>query len=496
MKTPALIYGRPKSIHSIWNKIKNKEVPFEEIYDLFAIRIIIDVPKEREKMSCYQIYSILTDRYQPIPERLKDFITNPKANGYESLHTTVMGPKGRFVEIQIRSERMEAVAERGLAAHWRYKGVSGTSKRFEEWLANIREMLDNPSEDAVEFINDFKTNLFSEEVFIYTPKGDMKILPKGATALDFAFMIHTEVGYHCHSAKVNNKQVPLGYKLKNGDQISIKTSKNQKPRQEWLKMAVTGKARSKIRSAMKEEKRQKGLIGMETLERKLRHLKVDFEENMETLVQHFGFKNRPDLYFAIAQDKFNLTARLKEFDIVGNKLILKKQEETKPAPVEEVVPKANNRVKGKPKLFINSEPADNFKYQLATCCNPVQGDDVFGYLSAKNILKIHRTTCLNANHMMANYGYRIVRVDWGESQDTSFVADLIVIGVDGIGILQRISNVITNNLRINMRSISMKGDQGYFEGKISIVVNNKDQLQFTIQTLKSVEGVTNVTRLD
>ncbi|MEM8909172.1 MAG: RelA/SpoT family protein, partial [Bacteroidota bacterium] len=292
---PYRITGRPKSIFSIWNKIRTKKVPFEEIYDLFAVRIIVDVPVQKEKQVCWQVYSIVTDVHKPIAERLKDWITTPKSNGYESLHTTVIGPEGRYVEVQIRTERMNDIAERGFAAHWKYKGLSTQPDVYEHWLDNVREILDNSdSSDAIEFLNDFKTNLFNEEVYVYTPKGDLKILPKGATALDFAFSIHTDIGYHCLSIKVNNKLVPMGYKLQNGDQLYITTNKNQKPNESWLKMVVTGKARSKIRSAMKEERRKQGEIGKETLMRKLKNLKVDFEENVDTLVRYFDFKSRVD----------------------------------------------------------------------------------------------------------------------------------------------------------------------------------------------------------
>ncbi|MDX1685907.1 MAG: RelA/SpoT family protein, partial [Saprospiraceae bacterium] len=289
------IVGRPKSISSIYDKIKTKRVPFEEIYDLFAIRVIIDAPKDKEKTACWQVYSVITDVYKPIPERLKDWVTTPKSNGYESLHTTVIGPKGQYVEVQIRTERMDEIAERGFAAHWKYKGITNNDNIFESWFDNIRDILETPHNDAIEFINDFKANLFNEEVYVYTPQGDMRILPKGATALDFAFDIHSDIGYHATAIKVNNKLVPMGYRLRSGDQLKVITGKNQKPNESWLKMVVTGKARSKIRSAMKEEKRKQGELGKEALQRKFKNLKIDFEENIDFMVRELGYKSRPDL---------------------------------------------------------------------------------------------------------------------------------------------------------------------------------------------------------
>ena len=320
---PYRITGRSKSIYSIWNKLKTKKVPFEEIYDLFAVRIIVDVPVSKEKSVCWQVYSIITDFYHPIPERLKDWVTVPKANGYESLHTTVVGPKGRFVEVQIRSERMDDIAERGFAAHWKYKNVSKSPDIYDDWFNTVREILDNSSTDAVDFLDDFKTNLFSEEVYVYTPKGDMKVLPKGATALDFAFQIHSDVGYHAIAIKVNNKLVPMGYELKNGDQLEITTSKNQKPNESWLKLVKTGKARNKVRSAMKEERKKEGQIGRETLERKLKNIKADFvEANVEAFTKFLKYKSHVDLYFDISQEKINVTELLKNFSVEGGKLIL------------------------------------------------------------------------------------------------------------------------------------------------------------------------------
>jgi guanosine-3',5'-bis(diphosphate) 3'-pyrophosphohydrolase len=496
LEVPYRTTGRPKAISSVWNKIKKKQVPFEEIYDLFAVRIIVDVPIGEEKQFCWQVYSIITEIYKPIPERLKDWISTPKANGYESLHTTVVGPKGRFVEVQIRSERMDEIAERGFAAHWKYKNIKTEDHVFDSWLDNVRDMLEHNHNDALEFISDFKTNLFQEEVYVYTPKGDMRILPKGATALDFAFSIHTDIGYHCTAIKVNNKLVPMGYKLKNGDQLAVTTNKSQKPNEDWLKMVVTGKARAKIRSAMKEEMRKKGELGKETLLRKLKHLKVDFEENADMLVKHFGFKNRPDLYYAIAAGDVDL-AELKKFKVDGRKLLPRK-ESVQPRPRQK--PKRPSKKASKkgtsPRILVNGEPAEQYDYALAGCCNPVQGDDIFAYLSVNAGMKIHRTSCPNATHLMANYGYRVMKADWKSGEATNFVVDLKITGVDdGPGVIERVTNTISTILGINIRSFSIAGDEGYFEGKVSVVVVNKDQMNQVIKELKGLSGISDVTRL-
>lgn len=489
------IYGRSKSIASIDNKIKTKEVAFEEVYDLFAIRIVVDVAMEEEKTTCWKVYSIITDNYRPVTERLRDWISVPKSNGYESLHTTILSSKGKYVEVQIRSERMEEIAERGYAAHWKYKGMLTSSNVFEDWLDGIKDMLENNEGDAIEFVNDFKTNLFNEEVYVYTPKGDLKILPKGASALDFAFSIHSDLGYHCIAIKVNNKLVPFGYQLQNGDQVSVATSRSQKPTDDWLKMVVTGKARSKIRSAMKEAKRKQGEFGRESLERKLRNMKVSFEENADMLVKFFGFKNRPDLYFAIAIEEVNLQEIKDNFTTDGNKLVVIEEEVEVPEIIADPEIKRPRKYEGKPRLMINGSK-DEYQYTLASCCNPLQGDDVFGYLTASAGLKIHRNTCPNATHLMANYGYRIMKAEWIEAGNTSFVAQLRITGVDdGPGVIERLSHSISTDLGLNIRSFFIEGHEGYFEGKVHLLVANKNQLNIAIRGLQNLEGVSSVSRL-
>lgn len=493
---PYTIFGRPKSIASIYDKIKTKRVPFEEIYDLFAVRIVIDVPREKEKNFCWQVYSIVTDVHRPIPERLKDWITTPKSNGYESLHTSVIGPQGRFVEVQIRSERMDEVAEKGFAAHWKYKGLSKTGDVFDIWLNSVREILDESTQDASEFITDFKTNLFHDEVYVYTPKGDMKILPKGATALDFAFSIHTDIGYKCSAIKVNNKLVPMGYELQIGDQLEVITSKNQKPSESWLRMTVTGKAKSRIRKALNEEKQLLGDLGKETLERKLKNLKVEYDENIEFLIKHFGYKNKLDFFVAINNEKVHL-GTLKALEIEDGKFKYHDNEHNQQNEKDEIFKKSSAHEVGKDSIiYINGEPGTTYDFALATCCNPLVGDDIFAYVSTNGV-KIHRTSCSNAENLMANYGYRVLKADWGQKINNSFIANLMVYGIDdGPGIIERVSNSISTALGLNIKAFSIEGNEGFFEGKISIIVNSKLQMENAIKSIKNLQGISDVQRID
>ena len=498
------IYGRAKSVHSINNKLKKKQVPFEEIYDLFAIRIIATVPREKEKAACWNIYSIITDFYTPVPERLKDWISMPKANGYESLHTTVMGPKGRFVEIQIRSERMDEMAELGFAAHWKYKGINQQDSIFENWLTKARELLENPNNDAIDFLNDFKSSLFSEEVYVFTPKGELRFFPKGATALDFAFDIHSEVGYHCKAVKVDQRIVPLSYELKSGDQLVVVTSNSQKPNEDWLKIVKTGKARSKIRQALKEERVKLSALGKEILDRKLKALKVEGDENLDVLVKYYGMESRLDLYYGIYLEQFNLNELKSLVDDHGKIIIGSKEPEIDHSDKinqhehiqKRVEPLAKKRQFKKPKLMVDGEDASSYVYALATCCNPVLGDDIFAYVTSKHGIKIHRTTCPNAEYLQATFGYRIKKAEWVESMGTSFIAELLITGMDDMGVVQRLSEVIANQLKINMRSFSMNGSEGHFEGRISVVVHSKEQLNQIILELKKMEEVNTVARIE
>lgn len=499
LEIPFRVLGRPKAISSIYSKIKASRVSFEEIYDIFAVRIIIDVPVEKEKIYCWQIYSIITDVYKPIPERLKDWVTTPKGNGYESLHTTVIGPTGRYVEVQIRSERMDEIAEKGFAAHWKYKGIKKQDNVFDNWLDNIRELLDAKHANALEFVTDFKTNLFNEEVYVYTPKGDLKIIPKGATALDFAFEIHSDVGYHATAIKVNNKLVPMGYKLNNGDQVQVVTNKSQKPSEDWLKLVVTGKARAKIRSSMKEERKKQGEYGKEALERRLKTLKLDFEDNVEIIAKNFGFKSRGDLYYALSNEDLKISD-IKNFTIENGKISFKPASEVaKSAPITDELKKIQQSPgrQNKSNILVNGEPADMYQFSLAQCCNPVPGDDIFAYLTINSGLKIHRTNCPNATQLLANYGYRVLKADWEDTQPSNFVVELKVTGIDsGVGVISALSNEISSKNGINIRSFNITGNEGFFEGRISIFVLNKDQLNKIVHSLENLEWVSSVERSD
>lgn len=499
LNIPYRIIGRPKSISSIADKLKTKNVPFEEIYDLFAIRIIVDVEVKKEKSICWQVYSVITDVYTPVTERLKDWVTMPKSNGYESLHTTVIGPGGRYVEVQIRSERMDDIAEKGFAAHWKYKGVKASSQNvFDTWLDSVRTLLDDKDKDALEFISEFKTNLYGEEVYCYTPKGDMVTLPKGATALDFAFNIHSDVGYHAISIKINNKLVPMSYVLENGDQIQVNTNKNQKPNESWLKMVITGKARTKIKQALKEEDKQQGEYGREELERKLSNQKLDFEENVDFLVKFFGFKSRLELYLGITTNQIKID--FKKFKIENNKLGLLPEVITKPK-VDELDEHQGKEIsvdnsKNKSLLLINGESADKFSFQFASCCHPLPGDDIFAFVTTMNTLKIHRTSCPNSEHLLASYGYRVLKADWTNnlSSSTAFVVELTINGTDGgPGIIQSITETI-NKFGLNIKSFKIDGNEGIFEGVVKLEVTNIDQMNVVVKTIKNLPYISSVRR--
>lgn len=500
------VFGRIKAISSIWNKMKKKRIQLKDIYDIFAVRIILDVPEELERQMCWKVYSILTDMYMPIPDRLKDWTREPKANGYQSLHTTVVVPyqtkengkkatKSRYVEVQIRSERMNDIAETGLAAHWKYKG-NATEKVFDRWLTGVREILESPAEDAVSFLNDFRQQLFTKEVYVFTPTGEMKILPKGATALDFAFSIHTEVGSRCTGVKVGHQLVPLSYKLKSADLIEVITSKNQKPNEGWLKFVQTAKARTRIRVALREEKRQRAEFGKEILMRKLKGIKANFDDlNLDFLVKQFKFTNRTDLYYAIDKENLNIQKELKKFAVEGGKLIEYKELifsdlETK------IIPDKKVRKGVSAKLLIGGQDASQYSHELATCCSPVQGDNIFAYTTGNGVIKIHRVTCPNATNLLANYGYRVMSAEWVTSHNSDFIVDVRIIGIDSIGVVQRVTHVITNQLQINMRSIKMEGDEGFFTGEVSVVIANTDQLHLLMKTLKGIENVSSVMRIE
>jgi len=486
------IFGRPKSIHSIWNKMKKKAIPFEEVYDLFAIRIILDSTPESEKADCWKAYSIVTDLYRPNPDRLRDWVSSPKANGYESLHTTVMGPRGQWVEVQIRTKRMNEIAEKGFAAHWKYK-ESSTDSGLDQWVQKVRDMLKNPDSNALDFLDDFKMNLFSDEIFIFTPKGALIQLPLNATALDFAFEIHTDVGASCIGAKVNHKLVPLGHKLQNGDQVEVITSSKQTPKEDWLNIVVTAKAKAKIKSALKEEKRKVAEDGKEILERKMKSLKITYNsENIQKLSYFFKLPSTQDLFYNIAKGTIDMKD-LKEYQASEKTIENKPQDRIEAEQLQGLM----RSIKAKDSdMLLIGEDMQKIDYKLANCCNPIPGDDVFGFVTVSDGIKIHRTNCPNAAKLMANYGYRIVKAKWTNQQELAFLTGLRITGIDEVGLINQLTTVISQDFKVNIRSITVDSDNGIFEGSIMVYVNDTDHLDNLIRKLKTVKGITGVNRFD
>ena len=488
------IYGRPKSIHSISSKIKKKGVSFEEVYDLFAIRIIVNSLPEKEKEDCWKVYSIITDEYNPSPERLRDWLSNPKSNGYEALHTTVMGPLGKWVEVQIRTKRMNEIAEKGLAAHWKYKEGKDDESRFDKWFNQIREALGNQETNSLDFLQDFKTSFLAEEIYVYTPKGDIKMLPIGATALDFAFGVHTAVGTKCIGAKVNHKLVPISYKLRSGDQIEIITSAKQKPNAEWLNFIVTSKARAKIKDSLKEEKRQVADLGKDILLRKLNAINsVMNQSNQDELLSFYKSNSFLDLLYDIAIKKIDLK-ELKEFTVHGDKLIAPK--------VAKIIESKHDFVDGKTlskkdtELIILGESSDKIMYTLANCCKPIPGDDVFGFITTGEGLKIHRTNCPNATRLLANHAHRVVKTKWAKNKEISFLTGLKIIGLDDVGVIHKITNLISGELKVNISAMTIEAKDGIFEGNVKVFVQDKEQLENLFNHLLALQGIESVVRYD
>jgi GTP diphosphokinase / guanosine-3',5'-bis(diphosphate) 3'-diphosphatase len=486
------IYGRPKSIHSIWNKMKKKGVSFEEVYDLFAIRVILSSPPEKEKEDCWKVYSMITDEYTPAPERLRDWLSNPKSNGYEALHTTVMGPLGKWVEVQIRTKRMNEIAEKGVAAHWKYKEGGGDESRFEKWLNQVREMLTTQDTDSIDFLQDFKRSFLAEEIYVYTPKGDVKMLPIGATALDFAFAVHSEVGSKCIGAKVNHKLVPISHKLRSGDQVEIITSNKQKPSEDWLNFVVTAKARTKIKDALKEEKKAVADEGKYTLQRKLEGLGVAFNQhNIDELVAHYKYHSNLELFYQIAI-KNNDLKDLKEFKVIGDRI-----EAPKPQKLpEQPKPETHGIPKKDAELIIFGESSDRIVYNLANCCKPIPGDDVFGFVTTGKGLTIHRTACPNAARLMASYGHRVVKTKWAKNKEISFLTGLKIVGLDDVGVVSKITSLISSELKININALTIEAKEGIFEGNIRIYVHDKEELDNLVQRLLALEGIQSVERYE
>ncbi len=491
----AKIYGRPKSIYSIYNKIKNKGVEFEEIYDLFAIRIIIDTPLEMEKTDCWKAYSIITDFYHPSPERLRDWISTPKANGYESLHTTVMGPEGKWVEVQIRTQRMDEIAEMGYAAHWKYKDVNSEKEgQLEDWLRKIRELLESPEENAMDFIDDFKLNLFAEEIFVFTPTGEMRTLPVKSTALDFAFEIHSKVGQHCIGAKVNHKLVPLNHELKSGDQVEILTSVKQTPKEDWISYVTTAKAKSKIKLALKESFRKVAEEGKEILERKFNKLKQDFNnQSTHDLANFLKLPNTQELFYRAAKNAVDVK-EIKEF--IAFKTHPEKFTTKKPESNHQSIEQLVTDARGKADHLVIGDDMQKLDYQLSACCNPIPGDDVFGFITVSEGIKIHRVNCPNAVQLLSNYAYRVVKAKWNSQHLIAFLAGIKIKGTDELGLVNNITKVISTQYNVNMRSITFDTDGGIFEGTIMVYVHSTEHLTQLINKLKKVNGVNSVTRVD
>jgi GTP pyrophosphokinase len=485
------IKGRTKSVYSILQKMRTKSIDFEEVYDVFALRIILDSPSDQEKADCWTAYSVVTDFYQPNPDRLRDWISTPRGNGYESLHCTVMSPSGKWVEVQIRSRRMDEIAEKGFAAHWKYK-EGESENHFDNWINKVRELLENPEQNALDFIDSFKLNLFSDEVFVFTPNGELRTLPVGATALDFAFDIHTQIGTNCLGAKVNNKLVPLSHRLKSGDQVEIITSDKQKPKEDWLGYVVTARAKSKIKSALKESKKKFATLGRSELSKKLKKLKVQMNSaNINELLAYFNLTSENELYFQIATDKIDLNI-LDSFEIEKGKFIHKKSKRTIKKSLGRLF-----KIKGrKDENLVIGDDMQQFEYTLAKCCNPIPGDEVFGFVTIGQGIKIHKVNCPNAVELMSHYAYRIVKAKWTNQEKLAFLSGIRVNGIDDMGVVNKITRIISNELSVNMRSISFDTNDGIFEGIIMVYVQDTRHLTELIKKLESMKGVISVSRID
>lgn len=489
------IKGRYKSIFSIRRKMRKQNVTFEEVYDKFAIRIVFEPTSDDEKFDAWKIYSIVTDYFKPNPSRLRDWISQPKSTGYEALHITVIGPEARWVEVQIRSERMDEIAEKGYAAHFKYKQGSESENGLEGWLNRLKETLENENINAVDFVEDFKLNLYAKEIYVFTPKGDLKSLPKGASALDFAFSIHTDVGLKCRGAKVNGKLVPLSHKLNSGDQIEVLTASNNKPNVRWLDFVLTARARTKIKAALKEEEKKIAEEGKAILTRKLRHLKINFNEKVvNELVNYFKLKTSFDLFYRIGSGAID-NAQLKSFVSQRNNTFVNFfKNRLKRSPSKENIDKEEITNKYDDIVFGHDE--EKLDYKISKCCNPIPGDNVFGFITINEGIKIHKKDCPNAISLQSNYAYRIIKAKWIDSSQQEFKAILNVSGVDNRGIVNNLTRIISNNMHVFIHSINIAGNEGVFDGKLSISVKNKTQLNRLIESIKKVEGVQKVERVN
>jgi GTP pyrophosphokinase len=490
------IKGRPKSIYSIRRKMKMQGVTFDEVYDKFALRIIYKANQHDEKFIAWKIYSVVTDHYRPSPSRLRDWISSPKSSGYEALHITVMGPKGRWVEIQVRSERMDEIAEKGYAAHYKYKNGATEEHGLEIWLNQLKEALENSSANAVDFVEDFKLNLYAKEIYVFTPKGEIKSLPKGATSLDFAFSIHSEIGVKTRGTRVNGKLVPLNHVLNSGDQVEIITSANQKPTSQWLDYVTTSRAKNKIKNVLNENTKKIAEDGKEILTRKLRHLKITLNENTTNeLVNYFKFQTSLDLYYRAGIGAIE-NQQLKEFAAQKSNTLVnffKKTMKRSPSSQTEQINK--NEISKKYDLLVFGSEQDKLDYKLSSCCNPIPGDEVFGFVSINDGIKVHKKDCPNAIRMQSNYAYRIIQAKWIDSSQEEFKAILKITGMDILGLTNDLTKVISNQMNVNIQSISLSSEAGIFNGQVAVVVQNNTILKKLIENIKKVDGVDKVIRV-
>lgn len=486
--------GRTKSIHSIWQKMKKQKCGFEGIYDLFAIRIIIDSPLEKEKMQCWQAYSIITDMYQPNPKRLRDWLSVPKSNGYESLHITVLGPEKKWVEVQIRTERMDEIAERGVAAHWRYKGVKGETN-LDEWLTSIRNILE--TSDDLQVMDQFKMDLYEDEVFVFTPKGDLLKFPKGATVLDFAYHIHSKIGNGCTGARINNKVVTFREPLRSGDQIEVMTSTTQKPKRDWLNIVKTSRAKSKIRLALKETRVKEGLFAKEMLERKFKNRKIEQDESlMARLVKKLGFKEVSDFYKQIVDGSLDVNVVIDTYVDLQNRESGHGADGPARSAEEFCFQNINTGVsRGNDDVLVIDRNLKGIDYQLARCCNPIYGDDVFGFVTINGGIKIHRTDCPNAPEMRKRFGYRVVRAKWSGKGTSQYSITLRIIGNDDIGIVNNLTSIISKDEKLTLRSISIDSNDGLFRGNLVVMIDDTSRMEALIRKLRTVKGVKQVERI-
>ena len=490
------IKGRTKSIYSIWQKMQKQKCQFEGIYDLFAIRVILDSKAEKEKQDCWQVFSIITDMYRPNPKRLRDWLSVPKSNGYESLHITVMGPEGKWVEVQIRTERMDEVAERGLAAHWRYKGVKDSGTKLEEWLKDVRSALENQTTSDEQLINQFKVDLYSDEVFVFTPKGDLFKLQKGATVLDFAFHIHTNVGCRCTGGLLNGKNVPIYTRLQSGDQVEILTSNKQLPKRDWLNFAVTTKARNKIRQSLHEQEAKNVALAKEDLERKFKHHKIEPDEGtMMRMVKKLGYKQMNDFYKAISDEVLDSAYIVEKYKEQVDRETNPTQYSTENRSADGFVRNASDELEKSADVLIIDNSIKGVEYSLAKCCNPIYGDDVFGFVTVNRGIKIHRTNCPNAERLKERMGYRVIRAQWAGKGSSQYSVSLHVVGNDDIGIVSNLTSVIKKEKNISLRGISIQSSEdGLFSGTLTVTINDKKEIEQLIKKLQTVKGIKNISR--